>query len=161
MPPGSYNPLYSAGKIWVTRADGAELTVIDAKSGALSGSVRSGPKPRFLTAGAGAVWTLNQGDGSLTRIDIRTRQAIQTTLLGTPGHGGDISFGGGMLWTTVAKVPLTVVDADTGLVLCRWTGPGGDSLGIGHDAIWLTNYEAGTIARIEIHDALSHCKGHP
>jgi len=107
------------------------------------------------------VWTLNQGDGSLTRIDIRTRQAIQTTLLGTPGHGGDISFGGGMLWTTVAKVPLTVVDADTGLVLCRWTGPGGDSLGIGHDAIWLTNYEAGTIARIEIHDALSHCKGHP
>lgn len=65
-----------------------------------------------------------------------------------------------MVWTTVAKVPLTVVDGDMGLVLCQWTGPGGDSLGIRHGAIWLTDYDAGTIARIEMHDALSHCKGH-
>ena len=160
VPRGSYNPLYAGGQIWVTRAHGAEVTVIDAETGALSTSVRSGPKPRFLTTGAGAVWTLNQGDGSLTRIDTRTRQVIQTTALGTPGHGGDISFGEGMVWTTVVKVPLTVVDGETGLVLCQWTGPGGDSLGIGHGAIWLTDYDAGTIARIEMHDALSHCKGH-
>lgn len=158
VPHGSYNPLYSAGQIWVTRADGAEVTVIDAETGALSASVRSGPKPRFLTTGAGGVWTLNQGDGSLTRIDTRTRQAIQTIALGTPGHGGDISFGGGMVWTTVAKVPLTVVDGSAGEVLCQWTGAGGDSLGIGHGAIWLTNYDAGTVARIALHDALERCK---
>lgn len=158
VPRGSYNPLYSAGQIWVTRADGAEVTVVDAATGDISASVRSGPGPRFLTAGAGAVWTFNQGDGSLTRIDTKTRRAVQTVILHTPGHGGDIKFGGGMVWTTFDKVPLTVVDGDSGLVLCQWTGPGGDSLGIGHGAIWLTNYHAGTISRIEMDDAVRHCK---
>jgi streptogramin lyase len=159
VPRGSYNPLYGAGQIWVTRADGAQVTVVDADTGDISATVRSGPKPRFLTYGAGALWTLNQGDGSLTRIDTQTRRVIQTTALGTPGPGGDITFGGGLVWTTVTKVPLTVVDGHTGLVLCQWIGPGGDSLGIGHGAIWLTNYEAGTISRIELGDALRHCKG--
>jgi DNA-binding beta-propeller fold protein YncE len=159
VPSGSYNPLYSAGQIWVTRAEGAEVTVVDALTGNISARVRSGPNPRFLTSGAGAVWTLNQGDGSLTRIDMKTRRVIQTIALGTPGHGGDIKFGGGMVWTSVSKVPLTVVDGKTGRVLCQWTGPGGDALGIGHGAIWLTNYDGGTISRIEMDAALGHCRG--
>ena len=158
VPRGSYNPLYGAGQIWVSRADGAQVTVIDADSGELRATLPSGPHPRFLTFGAGAIWTLNQGDGSLTRIDAQTLRVIQTTAVGTPGHGGDIAFGRGMVWTTVAKTPLTVVDGNTGLVRCQWTGPGGDSLGVGHDAIWLTNYDAGTISRIEIDDALHSCE---
>ncbi len=159
VPPGSYNPLYSKGQIWVTRAEGAEVTVVNAATGRVSATVRSGPGPRFLAAGAGAVWTFNQGDGSLTRIDTKTRRAVQTIALGTPGHGGDIKFGGGMVWTSFEKVPLTVVDGHSGRVLCQWTGPGGDALDIGHGAIWLTDYGAGTISRIEIDVAMRHCRG--
>jgi virginiamycin B lyase len=159
VPAGSYNPLYAEGQIWVTRADGAELTSVDAVTGAVLSTTRTGPRPRFLTAGAGAVWTLNQGDGSLTRIDTRTRQVTHTTALGIPGKGGDISFGGGMIWTTVWKVPLSMIDGASAALLCRWVGPGGDSLGIGHGAIWLTDYHAGTISRIELKDALARCKG--
>jgi streptogramin lyase len=158
VPRGSYNPLYSAGQIWVTCADGAQVTVVNADSGVVSGTVTSGPNPRFLTAGAGAVWTLNQGDGSLTRIDAQSRLAVQTIALGTPGHGGDIGFGNGMVWTTVAKTPLSVVDAATGSLMCQWSGAGGDSLGLGHGAVWLTNYDAGTISRIEVDEALRHCR---
>lgn len=161
VPSGSYNPLYSAGLIWVTRADGAEATVVHAATGNISARVRTGPNPRFLTSGAGAVWTLNQGDGSLTRIDMKTQRVVQTIGLGTPGHGGDIKFGGGMVWTSMSKVPLTVVDGKTGIVLCQWMGPGGDALGIGHGAIWLTNYDAGTISRIDMAGALSRCRGKP
>jgi streptogramin lyase len=159
VPSGSYNPLYGAGQIWVTRADGAQVTVVDAVTGNISATVRTGPGPRFLTFGGGAVWTLNQSDGSLTRINVKTRRAIHTIRLGTPGHGGDIKFGVGMVWTTMAKVPLTVVQGSTGLVLCQWMGRGGDSLGIGYRAIWLTDYDAGTISRIETDDALRHCRG--
>lgn len=159
--PGSFNPLYGAGQIWVTRAGGAQVTVVDANTGKIRAMVRTGPEPRFLTSGAGAVWTLNQGDGTLTRIDVKARRVIQTTALGTPGHGGDIKFGGGMVWTSFSSVPLTVVDGNTGLVLCQWTGPGGDALGVGYGAIWLTDYDAGTISRIEIGDALRHCRGAP
>jgi virginiamycin B lyase len=58
-------------------------------------------------------------------------------------------------------VPLSVVDAVTGAVLCQWTGPGGDSLGIGHDAIWLTDYHAGTVSRLELADSLARCRSTP
>jgi virginiamycin B lyase len=159
VPAGSYNPHYSDGQIWVTRADGSEVTAVDAITGTVSATAQTGPGPRFLTAGAGAVWTLNQGDGSLTRIDIRTSKATKTIALGIPGHGGDISFGAGMVWTTVWKIPLSVIDGTSAALLCQWTGPGGDSLGIGDGAIWLTDYHAGTVSRIELDDALGHCNG--
>jgi streptogramin lyase len=158
VPAGSYNPLYSDGRVWVTRAEGSEITAVDAVTGAVSAPAQTGPGPRFLTAGAGAVWTLNQGDGSLTRVDLQTKIATNTIALGTPGHGGDISFGAGMIWTTVWKTPLSVVDAVTATLLCQWQGAGGDSLGIGDGAIWLTDYRAGTISRFEIDDALARCR---
>jgi virginiamycin B lyase len=42
-------------------------------------------------------------------------------------------------------------------LLCQWAGPGGDSIGFGHDAIWLTNYKAGTISRIALADIPADC----
>jgi virginiamycin B lyase len=159
LPSGSYNPFYNDGLIWVTRADGSEVTSVDASTGTVLTTVSTGPGPRFLTAGAGAIWTLNQGDGSITRVDTSTKQATHTTALRIPGKGGDISFGGGMIWATLSEVPLSLVDGATATLLCQWRGPGGDSLGIGHGAIWLTDYHAGTMSRIELEDAMGHCKG--
>jgi hypothetical protein len=158
IPPGSYNPLYSDGTVWISRAGGSQVTAVDAVTGVVSATAQTGPGPRFLTAGAGAVWTLNQGDGTLTRIDVRTKKTTKTLALGTPGRGGDISFGGQMVWTTVWKTPLSVVDAVSATLLCQWQGPGGDSLGIGAGAIWLTDYQAGTVSRFELADALARCR---
>jgi virginiamycin B lyase len=113
--------------------------------------------PRFLTAGNGAIWTLNQGDGSLSRIEMSGGKPAQTISLGTPGPGGDITFGAGRIWTTFSKVPLSIVDASVPALLCQWTGPGGDSIGFGPEDIWLTNYKAGTISRIALADIPSDC----
>jgi streptogramin lyase len=158
IPQGSFNPLYSDGRIWVTRAVHAGVTVIDAQTGIVAKRVPTGPGPRFLTAGEAGVWTLNQGDGTVTRIDTATTTAGVPVRLGTPGHGGDIAAGGGLIWTTMAKVPLSAIDAATSKVLCQWTGPGGDSLGIGHGSIWLTDYHAGTIARFDLKDTIANCR---
>ena len=157
LPAGSYNPHFSNGRIWTTHAEGAELTGVDAGTGAVVATARTGPNPRFLTSGDAAIWTLNQGDGSLTRVDQHAGQAPRTIALHTPGHGGDIAFSGGFVWSTMAKIPLSLIDAASDALLCQWLGPGGDSLGIGHEAIWLTDYHAGTIARISLQDALEHC----
>jgi streptogramin lyase len=157
VPPGSYNPLYSDGQIFVTRADGAEVTVVDASSGAILATVSTGPKPRFLATGAGSVWTLNQGDGTVTRIDSHTHDVRSTTQLHTPGHGGDIKFGEGMLWSTLESVPLSIVNPENGELECQWSGPGGDSLDIGHGSLWLTNYEAGTVSRYDLGAVLKAC----
>ena len=154
LPAGAFNPRYRDGVVWVSRVEGAATIAVDARTGRVLGSTPTGPNPRFLATGAGAVWTLNQGDGSLTRIDAGSRKAAWTTALGTPGHGGDIAFGAGVVWTTMAGVPLTATDAVTGRVRRQWVGPGGDSLAVGRDAIWLTDYHAGTIARIRLKDAL-------
>src|SRR5579864_2369246 len=64
IPAGSYNPLFADGKIWVTGFDTNVVTAVDASSGRVLGSIAVGPKPRFLTAGAGSIWILNQGDGT-------------------------------------------------------------------------------------------------
>jgi streptogramin lyase len=155
--PGSYNPRFSEGLIWVTRADGAELTAVEPESGKVLGSAKTGPGPRFLTDGDGVVWTLNQGDGSLSAVDARTRETVRTVALGIPGHGGDIAFFEGKLWVTMPKVPLSMVEAGSGAVRCQWEGPGGDSLAIGHGAIWLTDYQGGTVSRIVLADAVQAC----
>jgi virginiamycin B lyase len=157
LPAGSFNPYFSEGRIWVTRAKGAEVTSVDATTGAVVAHQPTGRNPRFLTAGDGAIWTLNQGDGSLSRIDMAGAKPTQTLALGTPGLGGDITYGAGRIWTTFFKVPLSIIDASVPTLLCQWAGPGGDSIGFGHDAIWLTNYKAGTISRIALADIPADC----
>ena len=152
---GAFNPLVSAGIVWVSRAKGAVLLGVDATSGRLLAPIQTGPGPRFLAAGGGSIWTLNQGDGSLSRIDVDSQRELSRTRLGTPGHGGDITVGAGIVWTTLAGTPLTATDATSGKVLRQWVGRGGDSIGFGHGAIWLTDYHRGTIARIRPEDALA------
>ena len=157
VPAGSYNPLYEQGQIWVSHAAGADISRVDAATGILEATAKTHAGPRFLTTGADAVWTLNQGDGSLTRVDTMSSRATTTIALGTPGHGGDIAFSDGMIFTTMPKVPLSLVDAASATLRCQWVGAGGDSLAIGHGAIWLTDYRAGTISRFELKDVLAHC----
>jgi virginiamycin B lyase len=156
IPAGSYNPHYSAGTVWISQADGAQLTGVDTESLQVTATVATGPHPRFLTAGGGAVWTLNQGDGTVTRLDLVTRH-ISTIELHTPGSGGDIKFDAGLVWSTMWKMPLSIIDAKSSKLLCQWAGPGGDSLGLGFGAIWLTDYHGGSVARIPIDAALHAC----
>lgn len=157
LPAGSYNPVFANGRVWVTRADGAALSVVDPATGTVLGQVATGPHPRFVSAGGGAVYTLNQGDGSLSRVDTATRAAGKPVPLGTPGSGGDIAYADGRVWTTMMGTPLTATDARTGRMLCQWKGEGGDSLNIGHGAIWLTTLKAGTVSRIALASIPSEC----
>ncbi|HMH29559.1 MAG TPA: hypothetical protein VK580_13330 [Steroidobacteraceae bacterium] len=160
VPAGSYNPAFLDGTVWVTHADGSDVTGIDVVSGKTIATVATGPNPRFLTVGAGAIWTLNPGDGTLTRVDSLKRQTA-TISLGTPGHGGDIAFSDGKIWTSMAKVPLSLIDARLNRLVCQWAGPGGDALNIGHASLWLTDYHAGTIERLALKDVLAHCSDSP
>jgi len=78
-------------------------------------------------------------------------------------------YGFGSLWVPLCSPPSTLAKVDLNrnaltavFKVCCYAsgmGPGGDSLGIGHDAIWLTDYHAGTISRLELKNALGGC--HP
>jgi hypothetical protein len=59
-----------------------------------------------------------------------------------------------MIWTTLVGVPLTATDPATNAVFRQRAGKEGDVLRVGHGAISLTDYQAGTISRIRVHDAI-------
>jgi virginiamycin B lyase len=160
IPPGSFNPAFLAGAVWITHAEGSEITRVDAATRNVSATVTTGPHPRFLAVGDGAIWTLNQGDGSITRVDANSGKAA-TIALNTPGRGGDVTLHHGKVWTSMPKVPLSLIDAKSDRLECQWVGAGGDALGVGHDSLWLTDYHAGTIARLSLKDALARCSNTP
>jgi virginiamycin B lyase len=151
---GSFNPVFSDGTIWISALETNGLSAVDAATGKLLGTVGVGPKPRFLVADAGSVWTLNQGDGTISRVDARTRKLVATINPGLPGEGGDICYGGGSLWATLFDLPLTRIDPATNKAVRQWKGKGGDSMRFGHNAIWLTDYFGGTLARFPLDQLL-------
>ena len=155
IPPGSFNPVFSGGVVWITGVESDVLTAVDAISGKVLASIPVGSKPRFLTAGAGSIWTLNQGDGTVSRVDEKSRKVIATIQVGIPGTGGDIGYGADSVWLSVFDVPLTSVDAATNKVVRQWIGKGGDSLRVGFDSLWITDYKRGLLSRIPIQEALT------
>lgn len=157
LPAGSYNPHFQQGVVWISQANGSTLSAVDAGSGLLLPPITVGPHPRFLTGGEGAVWTLNQGDGSVTRVELAER-GTQNIALHTPGPGGDLQYAEGYVWSTMAKMPLSLIDAKSDALICQWQGPGGDSLGIGFGSLWLTDYHRGTVSRISIENAIVKCR---
>ena len=152
--PGSFNPIFSDGVIWISGFKTNVLTAVDASTGAVFASIPIGPKPRFLTAGDGSVWILNQGDGTVSRVDAKSKKLVATIASGIPGHGGDINYGANWVWATVFDVPLTRIDPESNKVARQWTGAGGDSLRFGHNSIWLTDYHRGLLWRIPYNDEL-------
>ena len=146
--PGAINPIFSDGIVWISSPKTNELIAVDADKGAVMEEIPVGPKPQFLTAGAGSIWILNQGDGTISRVDARSRKVTATVRPGIPGPGGDVCFGAGSIWATVFDVPLTMVDAGNNKVIKQWIGPGGDSLRFGFDALWITDYYRGRLWRI-------------
>jgi len=155
IPPGAYNPLFSDGIIWITGFDSNVLVTVDASTGGVLASIPVGPKPRFLTSGGDSIWTLNQGDGTVSRVDIRTKKVSATIAAGIPGHSGDICYGADAVWPTVLGIPITRIDSQTNKVLRQWVGRGGDSARFGYGSIWLTDYHRGLLARIP-YDQVNH-----
>jgi virginiamycin B lyase len=124
------------------------LTKIDPKTNQAT-AIQVGPQPRFVTTGAGSVWTLNQGDGTVTRIEAATGKKLATIEVGVPGGGGEIDFGGGHVWLTVFQIPLTEIDPVTNTVIRQWVGPGGDAVRFGHGSVWLSNLREQNLWRID------------
>jgi virginiamycin B lyase len=146
--PGSFCPLFADGFVWITSTENNLLTKIDPATNKAVAQIPVGKKPRFLAYGADSIWTLNQDDGTITRVNTKSGQRLVDISANIPGHGGEIAFGFGSVWATVAKKPITRIDAATGRVTSQWVGVGGDSIRTGFNSVWLTNYDGGKIWRL-------------
>lgn len=156
IPRGSFNPLYSHGIVWITSGARDAVVAVDARSGQLISTIGVGSQPRFLTAGGGMLWVLDQGDGSISKINMKSKRLIAVIPAGIPGGGGDISYGAGAVWATIIGVPLTRLNIACNAI-AQWFGRGGDAVRYGDGAIWLTDYHNGSIFRIPETHARAAC----
>jgi DNA-binding beta-propeller fold protein YncE len=134
--------------VWVASFEHSVIMKVDPASNQIAAQIPVGKNPRFATSGAGAVWTLNQGDGTLSRVDTRSAKVVAVIPAGLAGYGGEIAFGFGSVWVTMMRIPVTRIDAATNLVVRQWHGAGGDSIRAGLGSIWLTDLKGGLVWRI-------------
>ena len=112
-------------------------------------TITVGKKPRFIAVGDGAVWTLNQGDGSVSRIDPKTNKVVATIEVGVPGGGGEIAVGEGSVWVTSFEFPISRIDPSTNNVVQQFFGQGGDAIRVGLGSVWLSNLQQGNVWRLD------------
>lgn len=84
------------GSLWVTTGEHTVVR-IDPETDERT-EIPVGWGPRFLDTGFGAVWVMNQGDGSVSRIDGETGEAEQIAVTGEPIGGGNLTVGAGAVW---------------------------------------------------------------
>jgi streptogramin lyase len=112
-------------------------------------STQVGPTPRFLAVGEGGVWTLNQGDGSLTRLDPASGEVVTTISAQVIGEGGDITTGLGSVWVRGSDFLLTSVDPGTNAVDARYGPPSGSGgVIVASGAVWLSAHFVGKVWRL-------------
>jgi hypothetical protein len=92
---------------------------------------------------------LNQGDGTVTRVNAKTNRRVADISAGLAGKGGEIAFGFNSVWATLEQYPVTRIDARANSIMTQWSGAGGDSIRAGHGSIWLTNLRGGKVWRID------------
>lgn len=141
LPGGAPAAIVDNGIVWVTGFAGNELYKVDAKSLKLVKTIPLHSSPRFLTAGEGSIWVLNQGDGTIQRIEPMSGEVIATIETGHPGSGGDIATGGGYVWVTLRDVPLVQIDPKTNTVVALFNGTGwGDAIRFGGGSVWISGH---------------------
>lgn len=146
---GSYTVAFGEGAVWVTSTEENLVSRVDPNTNLVTDTIPVGKAPRFLAVGEGAVWTVNQAEGTVSRIDPKTNKVVAAIEVGVPGEGGDIAAGEGSVWVTSFGFPISRIDPATNKVVQQFVGKGGDALRVGLGSVWLSNYEAGTVWRID------------
>ncbi len=150
------------GQAVAASAPGDSIAVISPGDGHLVRSFRVGGDPAELAVGAGAVWVLNAGDDTVTRIDIHGHAE---STFGTGGIPINLAAGDGSLWvqngtgvTGLGGTPfpseVSRLDPDTGVTLATLplsateTSPTQGDIAVGQQGVWVVNPNA-TVSRID------------
>ena len=111
-------------------------------------SGNDGVTTRFLAVGENGIWTLNQVDGTVSRIDPYTNKLIATIDAKVIGSGGDIAAGAGKIWVRGNKTAfLVTIDPKTNVVRDRY-GPlsGSGAVRVTADSnVWISAHDINTI----------------
>lgn len=138
-PEGAVAVRAAFGSLWVpTRTDTVERYDLATEEWR---AIAVGPNPRFLDVGYGAVWVMNQGDGSVTRIDVETDETEDIPVTGQRIGGGDLTTGGGAVWLRTDS-QVARIDPETRRVTHLLDlPPGSGSVAATERALLVTNHD--------------------
>jgi DNA-binding SARP family transcriptional activator/ABC-type branched-subunit amino acid transport system substrate-binding protein len=142
---------------------------LDVRSGAELTSVPLGSSPSSIAVGEGAIWAIDAEDGTVSRIDPRTRTRERT--FSTASTPTDVAVGAGAVWVGnafrgrrsrgVFPESVSRLDPETGVVDATITLPGADAhqyfqgggfnqqrIAVTPTAVWAVNPDR-TVSRID------------
>ncbi len=128
---------FGQSALWVG-TDNNELLKISPYTVVTNEIIKVGKSPRSIAIGEGAVWTLNVGEATISRVDPKTNKVVNTIKLGVPITGGQIAVGEGSVWVSAPGMPLARIDPRTNHVVQQFTGEGGGAILISQGALWIT-----------------------
>jgi streptogramin lyase len=99
---------------WVTDTPRDRVLRVDATSGDVI-PIAVGDRPSAVAADRSAVWVINTGDRTLTRIDPATRR-VEGAPVSLGKELQDVALQGGDAWVAAADATVTRLDATTGRV---------------------------------------------
>ncbi len=137
------------GSLWVSTAQ-STVVRIDPADGTEQATIPTGSGSGFLTVTDDAVWVLNGGDGTVSRIDPDTDEVVATVQVSEGAiSGGDIVGDDGSVWARTAKELAVEVDPATNEVV-RVLGPaaGSGSIALSDGAVWITAHDTFEVHRV-------------
>jgi DNA-binding beta-propeller fold protein YncE len=144
--------VFAQGRVWVADEDGAGVSVIEAKGGAV---VRRGiathAAPLRLAAGAGGLWVSSASTGTLRRIDLSSMHPGHPILVGRGPAG--VAVARGLVWVANSRGDsVSTVDATTQVVVGGQIEVGSQPGGIdaGPNLVWVSLTGEGAVTRIDL-----------
>lgn len=152
LPEGAAAARAGLGAIWVTVPRTDTLLKIPPADPTTSQAIKVGDGPRFLAIGEDAVWVMDQGSGSVTRVDASGAVVATIKVSDVPIRGGDIAVGGGYVWVRTEQDLLVRIDPTTDMVNARFGPPSGSgSVAADDAALWVTAHDVESVWRLPLH----------
>ncbi len=141
--------VYAFESVWLTCPQINQIIQVDGKTGQIVASIPTHSNPRFIAASPDSVWVLNQGDGSVQRVDPKHSAVSITIEAKLSGGGGDIAYGEGAIWITIPGKPVSKIDPATNTLTASFVGYSslGDAIRAGFGAVWVSG---GQLNRIQV-----------
>jgi virginiamycin B lyase len=139
-------------ELWVGNDSSGETHVIrlDPVSGKASQVEAGGGRPAFVTATEGSVWTANQNNGSVSRIDVASGKVTATVKTGISPVNLDVRPDAAEVWVPDDRANTVVrIDGTRGTVVETIPVGKGPAVVAAVDGdVWVTNFAEGTVWRI-------------
>ena len=147
----------AAAAVWIAVGRGssvssgvaaADMTVLVDANGKLGTAIPVGASPGHAVTGGGFLWTSNERDGTVSRVDVADR-TVETIPVGRSPEG--LAFANGHMWVADGgDASVSEIDPRAGKVV-RTLRVGNGPLGLaarGHE-LWVANSVDGTLARVD------------